>query len=49
MASPARFTFDLDLEPRPVRKAAPVPPPVPSIPEDIVAQLVANARQEGYA
>jgi flagellar assembly protein FliH len=47
MASPARFTFDLDLEPRPGNRAA--AGPVPSIPEDVVAQLVANARQEGYA
>jgi len=50
MASPARFTFDLDLEPPQARRpAAPPPPPVPSIPEDVVAQLVANAREEGYA
>jgi flagellar assembly protein FliH len=49
MASPARFTFDLDLEPRSVRKAPPPPPPVPSIPEDVVAQLIANAREEAYA
>ena len=48
MASPARFTFDLDLEPRPVRRA-PEPAPVPSIPEDVVAQLIANAREEAYA
>jgi flagellar assembly protein FliH len=48
MASPARFTFDLNLEHRPGR-VPPPPPPVPSIPEDVVAQLVANARQEGFA
>lgn len=47
MARPARFTFDLDLEQGAPRR--PAPAPVPSIPEDIVAQLVANARQEGYA
>ncbi|MHA6297019.1 FliH/SctL family protein [Devosia sp. CAU 1758] len=47
MTSPARFTFDLDLEPRGARKAA--PPPVPTIPEDVVAQLIANAREEAYA
>jgi flagellar assembly protein FliH len=47
MASPARFTFDLNLEQRPGRVVA--PPPVPTIPEDVVAQLVANARREGYA
>ncbi|MCP8884588.1 FliH/SctL family protein [Devosia sp. XJ19-1] len=47
MASPARFTFDLNLESHGVRKAA--PPPVPTIPEDVVAQLIANAREEAYA
>ncbi|SMQ74481.1 flagellar assembly protein FliH [Devosia lucknowensis] len=47
MASPARFTFDLDLQPRASRRAA--PPPAPSIPEDVVAQLIANAREEAYA
>jgi flagellar assembly protein FliH len=47
MASPARFTFDLNLEHRPGRTAA--AKPVPTIPEDVVAQLVANARQEAYA
>lgn len=49
MASPARFTFDLDLQPRPQRKVEAAPPPVPSIPEDVVAQLIANAREEAYA
>ena len=47
MAQPARFTFDLDLEHRPAR-SAPLLPSSPSIPEDMVAQLVANAREEGY-
>src|SRR5690606_8151552 len=50
MTSPARFTFDLDLQPRPERRTvAPPPPPPPSIPEDVVAQLIANAREEAYA
>jgi len=48
MARPARFTFDLDLGRRPGRPAA-APPPVPTIPEDVVAQLVADARAAGYA
>lgn len=47
MASPARFTFDLNLEHRPGRLAT--RPAVPTIPEDVVAQLIANARQEAYA
>ncbi|WP_338720847.1 FliH/SctL family protein [Devosia sp. XK-2] len=47
MASPARFTFDLNLEPRASSRAAPAP--IPSIPEDVVAQLLANAREEAYA
>ncbi|QQR39637.1 FliH/SctL family protein [Devosia rhizoryzae] len=46
MAAPARFLFDLNMEHRPGRVSA---PPVPTIPEDVVAQLVANARQEAYA
>jgi len=50
MASPARFTFDLDLRPQPERRMqAPAPAPVPTIPEDVVAQLIANAREEAYA
>lgn len=54
MAQIARFTFDLDLEPRPASAAAPQPEalrpvPVPSIPEDVVAQLIANAREDAYA
>ena len=48
MAQPARFTFDLDLEPRSSARR-PAPAPVPSIPEDVVAQLIANAREEAYA
>ncbi len=50
----ARFTFDLDLQPRhlatePANDGPPQPPPVPSIPEDVVAQLVAAAREDAYA
>lgn len=50
MASPARFTFDLDLEQNPFKAAnkAPPPPP-PGIPEEVVAQLVAAAREEAFA
>ena len=44
MAQPARFTFDLDLGRRHSD-----PPPRPTVPEDLVAQLVAQAREEGYA
>lgn len=53
MAQLARFTFDLDLEPRDASGHnivhVPSPAPVPSIPEDVVAQLVAAAREEAYA
>jgi flagellar assembly protein FliH len=48
MAQPARFTFDLDLAMRP----APPPPPMPMqpmVPEDLVAELMAQAREEAYA
>lgn len=45
MAQPARFTFDLDLGQRPSHAAQ----PKPTVPEDLVAQLVAQARQEGFA
>ncbi|UJW87219.1 hypothetical protein [Devosia sp. SL43] len=44
MAQPARFTFDLDLGKR--TNAA---PPTPMVPEDLVAQLIAQAREEAYA
>lgn len=47
MASPARFTFDLDLEHRPARPVA-VPQPA-TIPEELVAQLIADARAEAFA
>jgi flagellar assembly protein FliH len=43
MASPARFKFDLDLGDRPK------PVPRPTVPEDLVAQLVAQAREEAFA
>jgi flagellar assembly protein FliH len=57
MARLARFTFDLDLEHRPLADEpandlpppTPAPPPVPTIPEDVVAQLIASAREEAYA
>ena len=51
MAQPARFTFDLDLGKRAVAAAAaePAPPPIPMMPEDLVAQLIAQAREEAYA
>lgn len=47
MASPARFTFDLDLGSHPRAKAS--PPPAPSVPEALVAELVRQARQDGFA
>ncbi|HTN62539.1 MAG TPA: hypothetical protein VL147_13490 [Devosia sp.] len=46
MAKPARFTFDLDLADRPKPVVA---APRPSVPEDLVAQLVAQAREEAFA
>lgn len=46
MASPARFTFDLNLEQRSHRAAPPQPA---SIPEELVAQLIADARAEAFA
>lgn len=42
MAQPARFTFDLDLTHRPKV-------PTPSVPEDVVVQLIAQAREEAFA
>lgn len=42
MANPARFTFDLDLQSRPAAA-------VRAVPEDLVGQLVRQARDEGYA
>jgi flagellar assembly protein FliH len=47
MASPARFTFDLNLE-NPASRPVAVPQPA-GIPEDLVAQLIADARAEAYA
>lgn len=48
MAQPARFTFDLDMAHNaPPPQAA--PPPIPMVPEDLVMQLVAQAREEAYA
>lgn len=44
MAQPARFTFDLDLG-----KASSAAPVVPTVPEDLVAQLIAQAREDAYA
>ncbi len=44
MAQPARFTFDLDLG-----KRSTSAPPKPTVPEDLVAQLVAQAREDAYA
>lgn len=43
--SPARFTFDLDLGKRTTAAA----PPEPTMPERLVAQLLAQAREEAYA
>ena len=43
MANPARFTFDLDLANRPAAIGR------PAVPEDLVAQLIAQAREEAFA
>lgn len=48
MASPARFTFDLDLSERGAATRA-APPHIATVPEDLVAQLIAQAREEAYA
>jgi flagellar assembly protein FliH len=45
MAQPARFTFDLDLG----KRTKPMAPPEPTMPERLVAELLAQARQEAYA
>ena len=45
MAQPARFTFDLDLG----KRTRPTAPPEPTMPERLVAELLAQARQEAYA
>ena len=44
MAQPARFTFNLDL----ARKLE-TTPAKPTVPEELVAELVAQARQDAYA
>jgi flagellar assembly protein FliH len=43
--APARFTFDLDLG----KRTTPSAPPEPTMPERLVAQLLAQAREEAYA
>jgi flagellar assembly protein FliH len=43
--SPARFNFDLDLG----KRTTPTAPPEPTMPERLVAQLLAQAREEAYA
>ena len=43
--SPARFTFDLDLG----KRTTPLAPPEPTMPERLVAELLAQAREEAYA
>lgn len=48
MAQPARFTFDLDLGKDTVLAHA-APAPEASVPEQLVAQLIAQAREEAYA
>lgn len=52
MAALARFTFDLDLASHTMQASAPVeefrPEPV-GVPEEVVARLVREAREEGYA
>lgn len=45
MAQPARFTFDLDLG----KRTKPMAPPEPTMPERLVAELLAQAREEAYA
>lgn len=45
MASPARFTFDLDL----ATGSRGAPLPEPSMPERLVAELIAQAREDSYA
>lgn len=44
MAAPVRFKFDLNLAGGPTIAA-----PRPSVPEDLVAQLIAQAREEAFA
>ncbi|WEJ57961.1 FliH/SctL family protein [Devosia sp. FJ2-5-3] len=56
MAALARFTFDLDLAERPRQSAQAAAEPEPifvpepiGVPEEVVAQLVAQAREEGHS
>nr|WP_314257896.1 hypothetical protein [uncultured Devosia sp.] len=50
MAQPARFKFDLDMGSGPkAANASQAPAPVATMPEDLVAQLIAQAREEAYA
>jgi flagellar assembly protein FliH len=52
MAALARFTFDLDLADHPAMSSgmvADLPLEPVGIPEDVVARLVREAREEGYA
>ena len=44
-SAPARFTFDLDLG----KRTTPMAPPEPTMPERLVAELLAQAREEAYA
>ncbi|KQX40416.1 hypothetical protein ASD04_07265 [Devosia sp. Root436] len=43
--APARFTFDLDLG----KRTTPTVPPEPTMPERLVAELLAQAREQAYA
>jgi flagellar assembly protein FliH len=45
VSAPARFTFDLDLG----KRTKPTAPPEPTMPERLVAELLAQAREEAYA
>ncbi|MGB3337225.1 MAG: hypothetical protein WBA73_08610 [Devosia sp.] len=44
-SAPARFTFDLDLG----KRTTPLAPPEPTMPERLVAELLAQAREEAFA
>lgn len=44
-SAPARFTFDLDLG----KRTRPTAPPEPTMPERLVAELLAQAREDAYA
>jgi len=47
VAQPARFTFNLDMGQK--SQATPAAPPKPTVPEELVAELVAQAREDAYA